>query len=495
MPNYGITPEGFVLKRLDAIMGNIYTKLKEGWGFDPTINPQSLLNVLVTSFSDEVATLWEMGQDTYYSQYPSSSEGVSLDNSMQFGGITRLTKARTIYSLECTGNDGTNILYGSLVKSTTQPVKQFQCSRLQTISRSNFRRIRIRPVIDESGLMDIYTVAINNGTYSYESIEGDTEETILNGLSNAITDTGFTKIVDSREIEGVSVLELTISHNEGQSSNIMVLSDNLLVTECTSNIVFESVDYGEVIVPNNTITEIVTVIAGFNAVTNNIAPVRGRLTETDVEARQSYIKRIAVRSKSMLESITSALYDNVQGVTAAKGYENCSSEIDSQGRPPHSVEIVVDGGDSGEIAQEIFREKANGIQTYGSTTMDVADEFGNIHSISFSRPNYKYAWLKVTIIRNTEEVIPPNYATRTKVAILEDGAKMNVGETVFLQKFLTNIYKNVTGVSYVITKACTTDTPSEIPDPEDYTEGNIVAGQREKVVFDALRIEVNLSGS
>jgi uncharacterized phage protein gp47/JayE len=495
MPDYGVTPDGFVLKRLDTIMDTIYGKLKDGWGFDPTINPQSLLNVLVTSFADEIASLWEVGQDVYYSQYPSSAEGLSLDNAMQFGGVTRLKKARTIYSLKCTGADGTNILYGSLVKSTTQPAKMFQCSRLQTISRSNFRRIRIRPVVGEGTIAELYTIAINNGTYSYEAQEGDNEETILNALSNAITDTDFTKTVAEREIEGVTHFELTIEHIGGQSSNVMVLSDNLIVTECTSNIVFESVDYGEVIVPNNTITEIVTVINGFYSVTNDIAPVRGRLTETDVEARQSYIKRIAVRSKNMLESITSALYDSVQGVTAAMGYENCTSTTDSEGRPPHSIEIVVDGGDDGEVAQVIFSEKANGIQTYGSTTMDVADEFGNIHNISFSRPTYRYVWMKVSLTRNTAEAIPPNYAARTKLAIIEDGKNLNVGQTVFLQKFLTNIYKNVTGVSYISITACTTEIESQIPSAEDYTSDNIVIGQREKAVFDAARIEVNLGGN
>lgn len=69
MDEYGVTQKGFVRKRLDEVKNSVYGRLKEGWGYDITINPQSFLNVLVTGFSDEVAKLWEVAEDTYYAMY------------------------------------------------------------------------------------------------------------------------------------------------------------------------------------------------------------------------------------------------------------------------------------------------------------------------------------------------------------------------------------------------------------------------------------------
>lgn len=488
---YGVTKEGFVLKRLDTILAEVNDYQKEGLGFDPSVNPQSFLSVLNTSFGDRVADLWELAMSIYFASYPSSAEGLSLDNAMQFGGISRLQKARTIYTLKCTGQDGTDILYGSMVRSTTQPVKQFQCSRLQRISRESFREIRLKVVLDNT--TQVFTVAINNGTYSYQQKAGDDEAAVLLGIKNAITDPAYTATVEERTVDDVTVKELVVAAVNRQSSGTMVLSENIVVTECSSNIVFESVEYGKVIVPNGTISEIVTIIPGWETVTNDISPVSGRLTETDVEARQSYIKRIAVRSKSMVESVVAAIYDNVQGVTAVTGYENDDDEEDAAGRKPHSIEVVVDGGDDGDIAQQIYANKTNGIGTNGTIVTDIADEFGNFHTIRFNRPEYLYVWLKVTLTRNPKEAVAPNYAARTKDSIVKDGESLTVGETVLTQTFLAGIYQNVTGVGMVEIKAFATTNPSQAPTV--YNLDNIEVGPRQKAVFDVSRIEVNLVGN
>ena len=128
MDEYGVTQKGFVRKRLDEVKNSVYGRLKEGWGYDITINPQSFLNVLVTGFSDEVAKLWEVAEDTYYAMYTMSAEGANLDNAMQFGGITRERDSRTTYMLACTAQDDTVVPYGVLVKSATNPEKMFRCT-------------------------------------------------------------------------------------------------------------------------------------------------------------------------------------------------------------------------------------------------------------------------------------------------------------------------------------------------------------------------------
>ena len=472
---YGVTYNGFVPKRLDEIKADICEKLKNDWGVDPSINPQSALNVLITSFADTIAELWELAEDTYYSQYPSSAEGVNLDNAMQLGGVTRMERTKSKYSLACTGVDGTEILYGSMVKSTTQPVKSFICSRKQAISRENFRSITFS-VIPASG--ETYSVEINGTMFSIISQSSDIT-LILQEIYNEINFAGIDKALDLTNL----VITLTAIHTT--SNNVLVASENILVTSVTSNISFESVDYGQVNVPYGTITEITTIIAGWVSVTNDIDPIMGRLEETDVEARHSYLKRIFLHSTNMLESIEAEIMENVDGVTALIGYENDTNLEDAYGRPPHSVEIVIEGGSDVEIAKCIYDKKATGIQTFGSKEVEILDEFGNRHMIRFNRPTLLNTWLQVTLTR-TSAAIQPNYASIVKDCII-DSIDESVGKTVYLQTLLASIYQNITGIGYIEIKGAVSDTQ-----PTVYDLANIEADPREKVAISTDRIEVVL---
>jgi len=65
MHDYGVTKQGFSLKRLDVIMEELHDKLSDpetGIGFNTRHNPDSFLNVLLTNLSDKYAELWEVGR-------------------------------------------------------------------------------------------------------------------------------------------------------------------------------------------------------------------------------------------------------------------------------------------------------------------------------------------------------------------------------------------------------------------------------------------------
>lgn len=488
MSKHGITENGFALKRLDEITADIHARLKDGWGTDTTIDPQSLIGVLVTSFSDELAAVWEVAQDAYFAMYPMSASGVNLDNAMQFGGVTRLRKARTIYSLCCEGADGTSIPYGSLVKSTTQPPKQLQCSKQQEISKNSFRKVFI-VCTPEAGT---YTLILNDETYSYEATDTDTEESIIFALDSAL---GTSSLFHAASFNAdTERYELLIEDSNGYSDNSVILSPNLEVSLCTSNILFETLDYGEIVLPNGSIAEIVTLLDGWTSVTNDKEPVLGRLDETDAEARQSYIKRIAVRSDNMLSSITSAIYNDVQGVEYVTGYENDTNTTDSEGRPPHSIEIIVQGGSDGDIADKILAKKVVGITTHGSSKVEIVDEYKNSHIISFSRPSKLYVWLKVELTQLAGSTPPQNYNEIVTSSIVEEAENVaEIGSDFVLQRFLSAIYKNLSGIGYIDIKAFVSEDLSASPD--EYTLDTIFATARQIPDFAEDRIEVVLNGA
>ena len=485
MADYGVTDKGFVIKRLDEILEEIQTDLTDGFGFNTRMDPQSFLNVLIVTFGGKISELWEVAQSSYYAKYPSTAEGASLDNAVQYGGIRRGPNKYTYYKLHCTGVDGTIIRQGAVVATNTAPQMKLNAVSEFEITRSAFNKAVVKVAAEETG--QIYSVSINGVQYSYTSTSADALA-ILNGLAAAITISGYTVSVDSTNVL------LKIEDQTAARSGVLVLSDNLTTASVTVIADFATNDYGRYIFPNGTITEIVTVITGFDSVENLILPTYGRLQETDVELRHSYLAKSAIRSTRMIDSICSQLIDNVANVESATGYENDTDDTDSEGRPPHSVEIVVDGGDENEIATVILDKKAAGIQTFGDVTVNVATEYGDTVPISFNRPEYVYVWMKITLDADSSH-LPTNYANLTIDSVVSDAASLHAGDNMLSQVFNDGIYATVGGVTYVNIQCATTTNPNYVPASTEYNKVNVAVSSRQKVVVTDTRIEVVYSGN
>lgn len=63
MADYGVTEKGFVIKRLDEILEELHTELSEGFGFNTRLDPQSFLNVLITTYGGQLSELWEVAKN------------------------------------------------------------------------------------------------------------------------------------------------------------------------------------------------------------------------------------------------------------------------------------------------------------------------------------------------------------------------------------------------------------------------------------------------
>ena len=69
MGQYGVTDNGFVIKRMDVIMEEIHQDLTNGFGYNTRLLRPSFLDTLVTTFSAQIYDLWETAQKDYYSKY------------------------------------------------------------------------------------------------------------------------------------------------------------------------------------------------------------------------------------------------------------------------------------------------------------------------------------------------------------------------------------------------------------------------------------------
>ena len=485
MPEYGITKTGVNIKRLDTIMDEIHTGLSDGWGVNTRLNPKSKLNVLVTNFSDKLAELWELGKDIYDSMYPASAEGISLDNACQFGGTVRETAARSYYPIHCTGVDGTPMDTSTIIASATNPQTNFVLLNPATITRSSFNKATVKVVSMAS--LAAYTVSIDGTLFSYTPAEETSPLDVLNGLQELLAASEeFTAKVDAEN------LLLSIEAVDETMSYAMILTENLTTDTVTSIINFASEQNGDVVLPHQAITNIVQGHADFQRCTNLCPYIAGRHEETDKQLRQSYADKIFNRSSRMLESIRSAILQNVQGVKSVAPYENDTNVYDQYGRPPHSVEIVVDGGDSREIAGQILAKKAGGISTFGDVAVEIPGEYGEEITVRFNRPTYVYAWMRVGITQSKVVDLPLNYADRIKRAIVAKMDELNCGDDIVPQKFLDAIYETCPGISYIDMTLFTSTDEAATPGSYDLRSKTISA--RERAVTSETMIEVALDG-
>jgi uncharacterized phage protein gp47/JayE len=487
VPEYGITETGLRIKRFDTILSEINTFQTEGFGVQVGANTRSFLNTLNTSVADKIAELWELGADIYHNLSPMSAEGAALDNAVQFGGNSREKARSTYYPIHCECTEGITLDEETLIESDTNPAIKFLSAEERTISRSSFNKAKVKVVSTQPG--EAYTVALNGTLYSYTCKAQDGPEAILGGLRDLILADeaeAFTASVDSENVL------LIIEAADVESENSMLLTDNLTTESVTAIISFASEEPGEVSLPNGAITKIVTAPTGFLSCTNLCGYVAGRLLETDVELRQSYVDKIFSRSSRMTDSIRSAILANCAGVTAVQVYENRTNETDSEGRPPHSVEAVVDGGSNSDIAEQILATVSAGITTYGSVSVDVPGEDDDMIEVCFNRPTYIYCWFKVTLTISKASLVPANYAELVETAIVDAMSQVENGEDVVpQQQFLPAIYEQVPGISYIDVSIYTTTSASE-GQPSSYPLRSVEITNRQRAMTSSTRIEVAL---
>lgn len=115
---FGLTPEGFNRERLSDSKAEFENAFIAQFG-DITLIPQSIFGQLIGILAKIDADRWENDEDIYFSQYPSTAEGVSLDYVCALNGIIRLPAQQTSVICACTGFEGTLISEGALARQPT----------------------------------------------------------------------------------------------------------------------------------------------------------------------------------------------------------------------------------------------------------------------------------------------------------------------------------------------------------------------------------------
>jgi len=220
----------------------------------------------------------------------------------------------------------------------------------------------------------------------------------------------------------------------GNSSAIFETLSNITIgSGGTASITMQATEFGAIEATSGTLNVIETPIYGVTSLTNASDAVVGRNAETDAEFKLRAKNQKQKSGTSPVEGIRKAILD-LDNIVQCIVNENNTDVIDSDGRPPHCVEAVVQGGDEDEIAKAMFASKAGGIQTYGSVTRTVIDNQGISRNINFNRPASKTIYVIVNITKNTNindgALYPADGDQQIKDAIVLWGADFLIGQDV-----------------------------------------------------------------
>ena len=327
MAEYGVTPEGFILKRLADIRSDLVAALNEvtdeSTGEKLIVdlsNEDDPLVQIVDSFSDGISVAWEQLQFSYNQFDPLKSSGAGLSGVVQLNGLRR--KAGT------------------------------------------FSEVVVR-------------------------LTGQFNQLITAGKQ--ITDINNTFVWELPEI---------LLDPSGTGGGIAI---------CTTK--------GANTAVSETLVKILTPVAGWTDVTNDLDAIPGTVEETDTELRERQQISTAVTAASVIDALFGSLHA-LPDVSFVRIYVNSTIVTDEKGIPGKGIAIVIVGGVDEDIGQTIFYKQSVGTTTFGNTFTVHEDIQGVLYSVFFTRPTDVPIFVKVDVTVVDDSLWTDDGPDRIKTAIL-----------------------------------------------------------------------------
>jgi uncharacterized phage protein gp47/JayE len=229
-------------------------------------------------------------------------------------------------------------------------------------------------------------------------------------LDNVASITGTTRDAPSRSTVAVTLtgnpgtlIEAgKVASVSGTGARFFLTADVTLDGGGTGAGEMESEEFGPVVANSGTLTVIETPVGGWSAVTNAVDAELGSELESDASLRVKRLEELQVAGNAAINAIRGRVLQ-VEGVESVTVFQNVDSVTNGDGMPPHSVEVMVEGGDDQEIIDAVFESVAAGIKTHGTESGTATDDSGNDHAIEFSRPDLQPIKVEVTLTYDADE--------------------------------------------------------------------------------------------
>lgn len=375
MPTYGPTSAGWVNKALTTILEEFDAGLKAilgdsaGTEADGSIPLDSAAGQIKVLLADAFAALWDLMQLIYASFDPNQATSAQLDALAALTGTVRNQATYSTVTMILTGENGTLLSTGRIVREADSLAQFILPAETGDLTLTN-------PTLIDRQTLTAYV----EGDICSHGSGGDLNilVCIVAGTTSAST-TPFSLAFNDTVVDGTVTW---LSCNDYGTSYAYATGS------------FRAVDTGPVGGAAQQITDIFTPVDGWLYAVNALDAVAGRDKESDPTFRARRDAELAGQGGSTPDGILAAVSRvnagstdaNHQPPTTVKVFYNDTDFTDSNGLPPHSCEVLVQGGTTADLAQAIFNAIGAGTNSYGNRTDSVVDSEGRTQSVSWSRP-------------------------------------------------------------------------------------------------------------
>lgn len=455
---------GLQRKTLQELRTEIEQALKNVFGVSFETSVDSPNGLLISQMALSFANLWELAQEVYISRDPAQAQGVALDWAAALNGLSRkVATACKVQAMLYTDKASATIPEGSIAMRTKGSLR-FLLDSTTSISRSLCKELLISD--DGSSKNTDYTFHF---TFGDVTLNNTTSQSNLQRLSTLVISAGGSTEMTPRGLR-VYMYDGSQVGITGNMPDDFIIQAGALGGFTAETAGAQTCEVGE-------LDDIPVAVTGWSSVYNYTAGVPGTDRETDEQLRVRRAGAVrAIQARGTDPAIREHLLQDVPGVTAARVISNRTMVTDANGRPAKSFEALVVGGTDEAVARCIWENQPSGIQPYGNTSVEIIDDGGDSQVISFSRPQAKYLWIKVTYSLYSEEAAPTDAELKAALMNWAD-AEYQMGTDVIPSRVLQGLYTGTTGVGQASVQVALTDAPDSTPtygtstlsvDPSDY---------------------------
>lgn len=222
-------------------------------------------------------------------------------------------------------------------------------------------------------------------------------------------------------------------------------------TNGTVEVEFAAQESGAIDIGAGTCEKIITVIAGWDTVTNAAAGVPGSLIENRADFEQRRYNSVAANAHGSAAALQGAVYQ-VENVLDCLVLENkTDATVTKQGVSliSHSVAVCVYGGENDAIAETIYNKLDAGCGTNGNTDISFTSSDGVVNNYKIVRPIPTPVYISVTINKTAQT--PATVTADIKAAIIADAngsdansgnTRCGMGQTIYASRFTVAIVKS-----------------------------------------------------
>ena len=164
--------------------------------------------------------------------------------------------------------------------------------------------------------------------------------------------------------------------------------------------------------------------------------------ETDAQLRIRMGAAMASKGCASAETLLAAL-KSLRYVRDAAVYVNDGDSADANGIPGHSIACVVYSGLPAEIRETIWKKKAPGIGTYGSSSGSYTDSDGNEHTISYSAPSSTQVTIVVKVRTLKSDFVLADQEDSLRTAIVNFVQALGIGKPLIISQLYGVCYSAV----------------------------------------------------